>query len=142
MPCVRIDVVGAEAGLKQFVGRITFPDRPLAGTDHADAAGAFLCEGRLELLRHYVEGFVPGNWGEFAVLVVFAVLLAQERLGEAILAVHDLREKISFDAIEPAIDLGLGVTMRCDDPAILGRYHDPTTGAAKSAGRLAPFQFG
>ena len=37
---VGIDVVGAEAGLEQLGRGIAFPDRPLAGAEHADAARA------------------------------------------------------------------------------------------------------
>ena len=57
-------------------------------------------------------------------------------------AVHDFGEEISFDAIEAAIDLGLGVAVRRYNPAVFGCDHDSATGAAKSAGRLIPFQFG
>jgi hypothetical protein len=35
---VGVEVVGAEAGLHQLGGGIAFPDRPLAGAEHADAA--------------------------------------------------------------------------------------------------------
>ena len=142
MTRVRIEIVGAETGLEQLVGRVAFPDRPLARPEHADAARPALCKRAFELLGHDVEGFVPGHLGEFAVLVVFAVLLAQKRMREAIVAVHDFREKISFDAIEAAIDLGLGIAVGRYNPAVLGCDHDSATGAAKSAGRLVPFQFG
>ena len=94
------------------------------------------------MLSHHVEGFVPRHLGEFAILVVFAVLLAQKRVREAVVAVHYLGEKISFDAVEPAIDLGLGIAVGSDDAAVLGCDHDATSGPAESAGCLVPLQFG
>ena len=139
---IRIEVVGAKAGLEQLVGRVAFPDRPLARAEHADGAWPAFGQRVLELQRHHVESFVPGNLGEFAVLVVLAVLLAQERMREAIVAVHDFREKISFDAIESAIDLGLSVAMRRDNTIVFRCNHDAATSAAKPARRLVPFQLG
>src|SRR5262249_48494818 len=127
--------------LEQLVGRIAFPDGPLARSEHADAARAAFLERVLELLRHHVEGFVPGNLGELAVLVVFAVLLAQERMGEAIVAVHHLGKKIALYAVEAAIDLGLRVAMRGDHATVLRGHHDAATGSAEPAGRLVPLQF-
>ena len=77
---VGIEVVGAEAGAHQLGGGVAFPDRPLAGAEHADGGRALLLQHPLRLRRHHVEGFVPGDRREFAVLVVDAVLLAQQRL--------------------------------------------------------------
>src|SRR5262245_6647855 len=140
MPCIWIDVVGSEAGLEQFVGGIAFPDRPLARSKHANTGRPALCKRSLELLSHHIEGFVPRHLGEFTILVVFTVLLAQKRMREAIVAVHYLREKISFDAIETAIDLGLGVAVSRDNSTIFRTHHHTPTGPTKSTGPLFPFQ--
>ena len=78
---------------------------------------------------------------ELAVLVVFAVGLAQHRLGEAVMAVHDLGKEIALHAVEAAIDLGLDVAMGRDHAVVLGRHHDAAAGAAEPARRLVPFQF-
>ena len=47
MARVGIEIVGAEAGLEQLVGRITFPDRPLARSEHADTGRAFFASASL-----------------------------------------------------------------------------------------------
>jgi hypothetical protein len=57
------------------------------------------------------------------------------------MAVHDLGQEITFDAIEAAVHLGLDVTMGRDHAVVLGGDHDAAAGAAKAAGRLVPFQF-
>ncbi len=141
MARIGIDVVGAEAGLEQLRGGIAFPDRPLSGAEHADAARPALLQRGLEFLRHDVEGFVPGDRRELAVLVVFAVGLAQHRLGQAVMAVHDLGKEIALDAVEAAIDLGLDVAVGGDHAVVLGRDHHAAAGAAEAAGGLVPFQF-
>ena len=138
---VGVDVVGAEAGLEQLERGVAFPDRPLPGAEHADAARAALLQRVLELLRHDVEGFVPRDRRELAVLVVFAVGLAQHRLRQAVMAVHDLGEEIALHAVEAAIDLRLDVAVGGDHAVVLGRHHDAAAGAAEPARRLVPFQF-
>ncbi len=104
-------------------------------------SGPRFFSARLELLGHDVEGFVPRHRRELAVLVVLAVLLAQHRLGQAVVAVHDLGEEIALDAVEPAIDLGLDVAVGGDHAIVLGRHHHAAAGAAEPARRLVPFQF-
>ena len=135
-------LLDAETGLEQLGGGVAFPDRPLARPEHADAARPAFSQRGLELLRHHVEGFVPGHRREFAVLVVFAVFLAQKRVRQAVVAVHDLGEEIAFHAVQPAIDFGLHVAVGCDDAPILRCDHHAAAGAAETAGRLVPLQFG
>ncbi|MBA7674618.1 hypothetical protein ES703_82838 [subsurface metagenome] len=139
---IGVDVVGAEARLVQFGGGIAFPDRPLAGAEHADAARTALLQGVLELLRHDVERFVPADRRELAVLVVLAARLAQHRLGQPVVAVHDLGEEVALDAVQAAIDLALDIAMGGDHAVIFGGDHDAAAGAAKAAGGLVPLQFG
>ena len=138
---IGIEVVGAEAGLHQLQRGIAFPDRPLPGSEHADAFRPALFQRRLEFLGHDVEGFIPRHRRELAVLVVFAAGLAQHRLGQTVVAVHDLGKEVALDAIEPAIDLGLDVAMGCDHAIVLGRHHHAAAGAAEPAWRLVPIQF-
>ena len=137
---IRIEIVGTKAGLHQLERGIAFPDRPLTRAEHADAAGPALLQRGLEFLRHDVEGFLPRHRRELAVLVIFAVRFAQHRLGEAVMAIHDLGEEIALHAVEAAVDLGLDVAMSCDHAVFLGRHHDAATGAAEPARRLVPFQ--
>ncbi|MCY1341897.1 hypothetical protein D9M69_278650 [compost metagenome] len=137
---VGVDVVGTQAGLHQLVGGIAFPDRPLPGTEHADRLGAMLPDRRLVLLGHDVEGLLPGHRQELALLVVGAILHTQERLGQAVAAVHHLRQEIALHAVEAPIHFGLDVAVGRHHPAIPGRHHDAATGAAEAARRLVPVQ--
>ena len=71
------------------------------------AVGPFSLQHALELLGHHVERLVPRDRRELAVLVVLAVLHAQQRRRQAVRAVHDLREEVALDAVHAAVDLGL-----------------------------------
>ncbi|MNO88737.1 hypothetical protein D3C76_802000 [compost metagenome] len=77
---------------------------------------------------------------KLALLVILPVGHAQQRLGQAINAVHDFRQEIAFDAVQSAIDLGFHITMSGDHPIVLGRHHDAAPGAAKAARRFIPVQ--
>ena len=105
---IGVQVVGAEARLPELAGGIAFKHRPLPGAEHGNAGGAGLLERGLPLGRHDVEGLVPTDGGELAVLVVDPVLLAQQRGGEAVLPVHDLGQEVALDAVETAVDRRLG----------------------------------
>ena len=142
MPGVRIDVVGAEARFHQLGGGVALPDRPLAGAEHADRARSLGGEGLLPFHRHDVEGLIPGDRLEVAVLVERAVALAEERLGQPVVAVHDLGEEVALHAVEAAVDLGLGVAVCGDDAAVLACHHHRAAGATEAAGRLGPAQAG
>ena len=78
---------------------------------------------------------------ELAVLVVLAVLHAQQRRGQPVLAVHDLGQEVALDAVEAAIDLGL----RCRRgwrrrwPSLTPTMH-AAAGAAEAARRLRPLE--
>ena len=142
VPGVGVEVVGAEARLHQLDRGVALPDGPLAGAEHADRARPLVAQGRLELLRHDVERLVPGHGRELAVLVEAAVGHAQQRRGQAVLAVHDLGQEVALDAVQAAVDLGLDVAMGRDHAAGLGRHHDAAAGAAEAAGRLRPGERG
>ncbi|MNS92246.1 hypothetical protein D3C72_1263750 [compost metagenome] len=139
---VGVDVVGAEPGLEQLVRGVAFPDRPLAGAEHADGARPLGLQGGLELLRHDVERLVPADRLELALLVVLAILHAQQWLGEAVAAVHDLRQEVALHAVDAAIDLGLDIAVGGDHLAVAGCHHHPAPGAAETAGRLVPLEAG
>src|SRR5690606_22005983 len=122
------------------VGGVAFPHRPLAGAEHADAVAALGLEHRAELLLHHVEGLVPADGGEIALLVVDAVALAQQWRGEAVDAVHYLRQEIPLDAVQAAIDLRMHVAMGGDHATLVDRDVDPTSGGAVAARRIAPLE--
>ena len=135
---VRVDVVGAEACLVELGGSIAFPDCPLAGAEHSDRrhlpAVAGLGNSGLELLRHDVEGLIPTDLVEFAVLVVLAVRHPQQRFGQSVGAIENLGKEVPFHTVEAAIDLCLGVAVSGYDAAILDANHDRASGAAEAAG--------
>jgi len=138
MACVRVEVVGAEAGLPQLGGRVAFPDGPLAGTEHADVARAARFQGGLALLLHDVECLVPGDVGELAVLVELAVLHAQQRLRETVLAVHDFGQEVTLDAVQALVHRGVRVALGGHHAAVLDADEHAATGAAEPAGALVP----
>src|SRR4051812_17711444 len=69
-----------------------------------------------------------------------SVFHAHQRRGEPIGAVHDLREEVALDAVEPAIDLRLHVAVSCNDLSVLDADHHAAPGAAEAARRLGPFK--
>ncbi|MNP12744.1 hypothetical protein D3C76_1049940 [compost metagenome] len=142
MAGVGVDVVGAEAGLEQLVRRVAFPHRPLPGAEHAHRGRSLGLESGLELLLHDVEGLVPADRLELALLVVLAILHAQQRVGQAVAAVHDLRQEIALHAVDPAVYLGLDVAVGGDHLAVAGGDHHAAAGAAEAAGGLVPVEAG
>ena len=142
MAGVGVDVVAAQPGLHQLVGRVAFPHRPLAGAEHADGFGTMGLECGLGLLGHDGKRLLPAYRLEFALLVVNAVPHAQQRLGQAVAAVHDLGQEVALDAVQAAVDLGFDVAVGGHHAAVLGRHHHAAAGAAEAAGRLVPVQRG
>ncbi len=135
---IGIDVVGTETCLHQLGGGVTFPDGPLAGTEHANGCRPLLFQGGLELLGHDVEGLIPADGCEVAILVELAVLHPQHGLGEAILTVHDLGEEVALDAVEATVDRRIGVALSRHDTAILGTDQHGAAGTAEAARRFIP----
>ena len=135
---IGVEVVGAEARAHQLGRGVALPDRPLAGAEHADCRRALLAQHALGLRRHHVERLLPGDRRELAVLGVFAAAHAQQRRGQAVGAVHDLGQEVALDAVEAAVDLGLGIAVGRHDLARLDADHDAAAGAAEAARRLGP----
>ena len=135
---VGVEIVGAEARAHQLGRGVALPDRPLAGAEHADRRRPLLAQHTLGLRGHHVERLLPGDRRELAVLGVLAAPHAQQRRGQAVGAVHDLGQEVALDAVEAAVDLGLGVAMGRHDLACLDADHDAAAGAAEAAGRLGP----
>ena len=136
---IRIEIVGAKARPHQLGGGVAFVDRPLPRAEHAERGRTLFLQHRLGAGRHHVEGFVPRHRRQFAVLREHAALLAQQRRGQAVAAIHDLGEEIALDAVQSAIDLGERVAVGGDDLACLDAHHHAASGAAEAAGRLRPF---
>ena len=135
---VRVDVVGAEAGLVQLGRRVALPDGVLPRGEDADAARTIRFQGGFPLLGHDVKGLVPGDRGKFAILVVLAVFHAQHWLGQAIFAVHDFRQEIAFDAVEAAIDFRIRIALGGHHAPVLNANQHGAAGAAKAADALVP----
>jgi hypothetical protein len=121
-------------------GGIAFPDGPLARAEHAHARRPLVLERSLELFGHGVKGLVPAHGGELAVLVVHTVFHAQERLGQAVLPVHDLGQEVALDAVQAAVHFGARVALGGDHLAGFHADHDAAAGAAKTAGGLGPVE--
>ncbi len=138
MARVGIQVVRPEPRPHQLGCRIALEDGPLARAEHADGGGSLVLQHPLGLRGHGIEGFLPADRGELAVLGIDPVLLAQQGLGQAVLAIHDLGQEIALDAVQAPVHLGQQVAMGGDDPALLDAHHDAAAGAAKAAGRLGP----
>jgi hypothetical protein len=135
---VRVQVVGAEAGLHQLGGGIALMDGVLAGTEDGDAGGALLLQSPAHLLFHDVQGLFPGDGRELALLVELAVGHAQQRLGQTVLAVVDLAVEVALDAVQALVDRGVRVTLGGDDAAALGGHHDAAAGTAETTHALVP----
>ena len=135
---VRIEIVGAQTCFHQLGSSVALPDGPLAGTEHADAGRPFLFERGFPFIRHGVHGLVPGDLCKFTLLVILAILLAQQRFGEAVLAIHDLGQEVALDAVEALVDRRIRITLGGDNLAILDANQHRTTGAAETACCLVP----
>ena len=135
---VGIDVVRAPAGLDQLDRGVAFLDRVLARAHDADAGRSEFGVDALELALHLVEGALPADRRELALLVELAVLHAQQRPGQAVLAVGDLGVGVALDAEQAAVDRAVGVALDRDDPAVLGGDLDPAADAAEAADALVP----
>jgi two-component system nitrate/nitrite sensor histidine kinase NarX len=81
---------------------------------------------------------VPGDRRELAVLVELAVLHAQQRLGQAVLAVHDLGQEIALDAVQALVHRRIGVALGGHHAAVLDADQHAATGAAIAADALVP----
>ena len=135
---IRVDVVGAKTRLEQLGGGIALPDGPLAGAEHADVARPARLQRCLAFVLHDVEGLVPADARELAVLVELAVLHAQHGLGQAILAVHDLGEEVALDAVQALVHRRVRVALGGDHAPVLDANQYAAAGAAEAAGALVP----
>lgn len=140
---IGVDIIGTETRLHQLGGGIAFPERPLTGTEHTNI-GRILLQCILPLLCHHIKSLIPADRGKLTllvilvILVIFAVLLTQQRLGQTILAVHDLGEEVPLDTVQPLVDRCIGVTLSGYHMPLFGTYQYATTGTTESTGRLAP----
>ncbi len=135
---VGVEIVRSEARPHELGGRVPFPDGPLPRAEHADGLRALLLQHALGLGCHDIEGLVPRDGRELALLVVDPVLHAQKRRGQPVLAIHDLGQEIALHAVEAAIHFGLGVTVGRNHLPVARAHHDAAAGPAEAAGRLRP----
>ncbi len=135
---VGVQVVGAQTRLHELGSGIALPNGPLAGAEDTDSARSLGLERGLPLFGHDIEGFIPGDGFELAVLVVLAVGLAQQGFAEAVLAVEDLGQEITLDAIEALVHRRVGIALTGDHFAVLDPHQHTAAGAAVTAGCLVP----
>jgi hypothetical protein len=138
VPGVGIQVVGAPPGLQQFYRGVTLLDGVLAGAHDADTGRPQLTVGPFELALHLIERLLPGDRDKVALLVEAAVLLAQQRLRQAVLAVVDLGVGVTLDAEKTAVHIAIGVSLDGHHPLVLGGDLDTTTHSAEAARPLVP----
>jgi len=91
-----------------------------------------------ELALHLVERLLPAHREEVALLVELAVFYAQERPGETVFAVEDLRVCVSLDAQQAAVDRVVGVALDGFHAAVFGGDPDPAANPAKPANTFVP----
>ncbi len=138
MARVRVDVVGAQAGLHELGGRVALVDRVLPRGEQGHAGRALLGQGALGLARHLLEGALPAHRGEAALLVEAAVAHAQQGPGEAVAAVHDLGVEVALDAVQAAVDRRFRVALDGHHAPVLGGHEDAAAHAAEPAHGLVP----
>ena len=138
---IGVDVVRQESSFEQLGSGVTFPDGPLSRTEHADRGGSFLFDCGFELLGHDIEGCIPGDRGEFAFFIIFAIGHPQHRTGQSIFPIHDLGQEVALDAVQPLVDRSIGVALGGYHATLLGPNKDATAGTAKAAGCFVPTNF-
>jgi len=135
---VGIEVVAAPAGLDHLGGDVALLDGVLPGAHDRDASRTELLVVTLELRRHLVERPLPGDLDEVALLVERAVLHAQQRLGQPVLAIEDLRVVVALGTQQAAVDRRVRIAFdRNDAPGLRGDL-DAASDAAESTGALVP----
>src|SRR5690606_29207644 len=105
---------------------------------HGDGIRAVVLDGFFPFAGHDAQRFVPADRGEVAVLVVHAVLLAQQWGLHAVGAVHDLGEEIALDAVQAAVDQRVWVALGGHDLVVLYADQYRAAGTTEAAGRLVP----
>ncbi|CQR21939.1 Uncharacterised protein [Yersinia enterocolitica] len=104
MTRIGIKIVGAETGFQQFRRSVALPHRPLAGAKHAYSGRAFFFQCIFEFQLHDIKGFLPTDRSKITFFIILSVFHPQQRLGQAVFAVHDFRQEIAFHAVQPTID--------------------------------------
>ena len=140
----------------EHIKEITGNDSPEAATPHSmngelflgvthswaydgDSGRALLVVVALELVGHHIECPLPAHRLELALLVELTLRIhPQQRFGQAVGAVHDLRVEVTLDAVQTAVDRRGRVSLHGDDLVVLGGEHDAAAGPAKAADRFVP----
>jgi hypothetical protein len=135
---VGVDVVGAPTGFEQLDGGVTLLDGVLSRPHDPHSGGPQLTVDPLELSLHLVEGPLPADGDEVAVLGELAVLHPHQWLREAILAVEDLGIGIALDTEQPPVDRVFAVALDGHHPALVGGDANTTADAAKATDSLVP----
>ena len=123
---IGIDVVVAETALHQLLRGEALGDRPLARSVDREALGRLH-----DALGPDVDRFVPGDRD-------VAVPLAQQRLGEAVLAVERHAYVVALHAKQTLVDVGLRVAGDRHDATVLDADLHVAASAAEATRRLVP----
>ena len=125
---VGINIVGKQAGLPEFRGKVAFRNRLLATAPKRQAALVFLPRFA-QLGRHELERFFPAGFAQAAFGALGARIIANKWRSQTVFSIQNLAKVITFHAVQAAIRLIVGVAgNRCDFPVF--RLDQHATAAA------------
>ena len=131
---VRVDVVREKTGFDELGAGVAFGDGLLAAQPEGQARLVVLPR-LFELGGHEVESFVPARLAQTFAGALRGLVLADHRRGQAVVAVHDLRQVVAFDAVETLVGLVVRVACHADQLVVLDLADDAATAAAEAAHR-------
>ena len=128
---IALEVVRAEPALQQLVDRVALEDRGLAREVGGHGLGAVRTDRVLDLACGEVERGVPGDRHE-------PLAFPEQRCGEPVASVEDLRQAVALDAEEPPVHGVLRVAAHRDDPSPAHADQHAAARAAEAARGLLP----
>ncbi len=131
---VRVDVVGQQARLPELRGAIALKDGLLAAAPERQAR-LVVFPGFPKLAGHQVERFIPFGLAEALVGALERVVVADERLGQAVLTGKDLAQVVALDAVQAAVRIVFRVAVDRDELAVAAFHDDAAATAAEAADR-------
>ena len=129
---VGIDVVGKQTRLPELRRAVALHDGLLAASPEGQAALVGLPRVA-QLARYQIEGLVPGGLAQAIGRALGGLVVANERRGEAVLAVQRAGQIVALHAVEAPARAVLRVARDRDHLAVLGLHDDAAAAAAEAA---------